>query len=909
FLLLASASVFVAMPSPCGPSALSLSSSLSTPSPAQLIDAQRSAACISSQATRLASIRTTSVRAALEARILELLEPDVLATCRLVNSQWRDSVDGLDGLWSGLARRIGVAHSSGASDAQEGAGKLARIRLLLTERNNWLGYDLCPTVVDDKLKDKFRPSLNDLQLVNVSCATQLGSRNFHGCWLKVTAFDAASAKYHSWRLQSSTNFSVWSFFDYSCSGTVSERTVCEWTALLQRRDDFLRNLEDRAWHRTSLLPVELENVPSDILNGWKSLYTRTKDLMTKLFKFAEEKSNEPDEMYSRRRVPDDSLNVYMVAPLARTESGILRPQCLIVLPCGAEVCAVATCKCQSCTDRQLLLLSTEWQLDLYNLPNNADEPVILSPVSTVELHVNNRSYWSSIPTAKLTPVNSNQQQHFVISFFNSKSNYTYDVSDDSLRKFIFLASCDCCKVDIVRRIEIPPPLVLVNSTIRRCDSFLLAREADLTRSSGKLLLLRLADVTVDTEATFTKSSSFVEYNVVTKLLPNMKNLAAEFDRGSAFWYLLSRLDRTEAEDLTLVIYRIGCPQPLALARLDSLRTNIGVFDNTETTLMLTRRHRGPRRSVPLLAMCYDNGIRLLFSWLFEKQTSTLGGVDSVGLSLALQLYGLSLGLGLQHNLLVLRFGQLLQPVALGLDRSMMSITSPVIFAAPNSEPLPPLLTMVILLAPANGWATSAASLGRVFSTKSSLAASPYSFQASAFLAICSAVALARASIALGLGLQHNLLVLRFGQLLQPVALGLGRLANCGVQLALFAHNLQLLLQRLLTESLEQQVDAAHAGLLRAAFKIGYDYERVTNAALYRRARLVRPSDLLRRRRLQLAGHIIRVESHCPEPVQEVLLLTLQAPYQRKQARTLGVSSTACWLTPAPRIRPSFATWP
>ncbi|PAA74007.1 hypothetical protein BOX15_Mlig034508g3 [Macrostomum lignano] len=606
--------------------------------------------------------------AALEARILELLEPDVLATCRLVNSQWRDSVDGLDGLWSGLARRIGVAHSSGASDAQEGAGKLARIRLLLTERNNWLGYDLCPTVVDDKLKDKFRPSLNDLQLVNVSCATQLGSRNFHGCWLKVTAFDAASAKYHSWRLQSSTNFSVWSFFDYSCSGTVSERTVCEWTALLQvgvtswkrdigtdineflqfmhrsqRRDDFLRNLEDRAWHRTSLLPVELENVPSDILNGWKSLYTRTKDLMTKLFKFAEEKSNEPDEMYSRRRVPDDSLNVYMVAPLARTESGILRPQCLIVLPCGAEVCAVATCKCQSCTDTQLLLLSTEWQLDLYNLPNNADEPVILSPVSTVELHVNNRSYWPSIPTAKLAPVNSNQQQHFVISFFNSKSNYTYDVSDDSLRKFIFLASCDCCKVDIVRRIEIPPPLVLVNSTIRHCDSFLLAREADLTRSSGKLLLLRLADVAVDTEATFTKSSSFVEYNVVTKLLPNMKNLAAEFDRGSAFWYLLSRLDRTEAEDLTLVIYRIGCPQPLALARLDSLRTNIGVFDNTETTLMLTRRHRGPRwistascrwmdskldcgrPSVPLLAMCYDNGIRLLFSWLFEKQTSTLGG--------------------------------------------------------------------------------------------------------------------------------------------------------------------------------------------------------------------------------------------------------------------------------------------
>uniref|UniRef100_A0A1I8IS83 TLC domain-containing protein n=1 Tax=Macrostomum lignano TaxID=282301 RepID=A0A1I8IS83_9PLAT len=69
----------------------------------------------------------------------------------------------------------------------------------------------------------------------------------------------------------------------------------------------------------------------------------------------------------------------------------------------------------------------------------------------------------------------------------------------------------------------------------------------------------------------------------------------------------------------------------------------------------------------------------------------------------------------------------------------------------------------------------------------------------------------------------------------------------------------------LTESLEQQ--------------------RVTNAALYRRAGLVRLRDLLRRRRLQLAGHIIRAESYCPEPVQEVLLLTLQAPYRRGQART------------------------
>uniref|UniRef100_A0A1I8HEE9 Protein kinase domain-containing protein n=1 Tax=Macrostomum lignano TaxID=282301 RepID=A0A1I8HEE9_9PLAT len=64
------------------------------------------------------------------------------------------------------------------------------------------------------------------------------------------------------------------------------------------------------------------------------------------------------------------------------------------------------------------------------------------------------------------------------------------------------------------------------------------------------------------------------------------------------------------------------------------------------------------------------------------------------------------------------------------------------------------------------------------------------------------------------------------------------------------------------------------------FKIGY--ERVTNAALYRRAGLVRPSDLLHRRRLQLAGHIIRAE----EPVQEVLLTAAGTLYYlRGQART------------------------
>uniref|UniRef100_A0A1I8HY32 Vitellogenin domain-containing protein n=1 Tax=Macrostomum lignano TaxID=282301 RepID=A0A1I8HY32_9PLAT len=71
-----------------------------------------------------------------------------------------------------------------------------------------------------------------------------------------------------------------------------------------------------------------------------------------------------------------------------------------------------------------------------------------------------------------------------------------------------------------------------------------------------------------------------------------------------------------------------------------------------------------------------------------------------------------------------------------------------------------------------------------------------------------------------------------------------------------------LFQATLTDSLEAQVNAAHTGLLRATFKISN--ERVTNTTLYHCASLAHPSNLLRRRRLQLASH---------------------APYRRGQART------------------------
>uniref|UniRef100_A0A1I8IJQ6 G_PROTEIN_RECEP_F1_2 domain-containing protein n=1 Tax=Macrostomum lignano TaxID=282301 RepID=A0A1I8IJQ6_9PLAT len=51
---------------------------------------------------------------------------------------------------------------------------------------------------------------------------------------------------------------------------------------------------------------------------------------------------------------------------------------------------------------------------------------------------------------------------------------------------------------------------------------------------------------------------------------------------------------------------------------------------------------------------------------------------------------------------------------------------------------------------------------------------------------------------------------------------------------------------------------------------------LTRASRPRPCTIGRPSIILHRRRLQLAGHVMRAEGYCPQPVQVVLLLTFQA---------------------------------
>ena len=99
-----------------------------------------------------------------------------------------------------------------------------------------------------------------------------------------------------------------------------------------------------------------------------------------------------------------------------------------------------------------------------------------------------------------------------------------------------------------------------------------------------------------------------------------------------------------------------------------------------------------------------------------------------------------------------------------------------------------------------------------------------------------------------------------------------------------------------TASLERQLNGAHSALLRAAFRI---VGHTRTEAVYKRAGLQQASDVLRQRRLQLAGHVIRAQSYCPMPLQDTLLLELQAPRRRGQGRTrryIVYTPTACWRT-------------
>uniref|UniRef100_A0A1I8GY55 C2H2-type domain-containing protein n=1 Tax=Macrostomum lignano TaxID=282301 RepID=A0A1I8GY55_9PLAT len=97
------------------------------------------------------------------------------------------------------------------------------------------------------------------------------------------------------------------------------------------------------------------------------------------------------------------------------------------------------------------------------------------------------------------------------------------------------------------------------------------------------------------------------------------------------------------------------------------------------------------------------------------------------------------------------------------------------------------------------------------------------------------------------------------------------------------------LNNMVTRALEAQLDAAHAALVHASFGTCHGPGSETTESLYKCTGLTRPSALLSQWHLWLAGHVIRAEAYCPEPLQDILLWTLQGPRRR------GQGQSACYI--------------
>ena len=73
----------------------------------------------------------------------------------------------------------------------------------------------------------------------------------------------------------------------------------------------------------------------------------------------------------------------------------------------------------------------------------------------------------------------------------------------------------------------------------------------------------------------------------------------------------------------------------------------------------------------------------------------------------------------------------------------------------------------------------------------------------------------------------------------------------------------------MTRSLCRQIDASHRQLVRAALGITWP-ETISTAELTRRAKLIPLSRTIRKRRLRLVGHVIRMQSRCQTPLGTLL---------------------------------------
>ena len=88
-------------------------------------------------------------------------------------------------------------------------------------------------------------------------------------------------------------------------------------------------------------------------------------------------------------------------------------------------------------------------------------------------------------------------------------------------------------------------------------------------------------------------------------------------------------------------------------------------------------------------------------------------------------------------------------------------------------------------------------------------------------------------------------------------------------------------------SLCRQIDASHRQMVRAALGISWT-ETMSTAELIQRAKLIPLSRTIRKRRLRLVGHVIRMQSRCQTPLG-TLLTTVPSNCHIRQG--LGRTST------------------
>ena len=73
----------------------------------------------------------------------------------------------------------------------------------------------------------------------------------------------------------------------------------------------------------------------------------------------------------------------------------------------------------------------------------------------------------------------------------------------------------------------------------------------------------------------------------------------------------------------------------------------------------------------------------------------------------------------------------------------------------------------------------------------------------------------------------------------------------------------------MTPSLCRQIDASHCQMVRAALGITWP-ETISTAELIQWTKLIPLSRTIRKRRLRLVGHVIRIQSRCQTPLDTLL---------------------------------------